>query len=201
MRLVPYLTLALIGFSPSVHATTFLFNTEPFAGTTALTTPGRQVIGGESFITFDVAADVFAVDKGVFGVDEIHFLNDLSSNVPGSGVNTIVLQNSDVPFAAGIAASLLAAQITEPGPGFFIYFNSGLDLPRFVYSTDLSDPNADLKVLARLTNLSGAAGRAQLPNFTVGNFAAVPEPSSLLLTLAGGLAGFGLIVRRKRTRI
>ena len=34
------------------------------------------------------------------------------------------------------------------GPGFFIYFNSGLDLPRLVYSTDLSDNTADLKVLA-----------------------------------------------------
>ena len=47
----------------------------------------------------------------------------------------------------------LAAQISVSTPGFFVYFNTGLNLPRLVYSADLSDNTADLAVLARLTNL------------------------------------------------
>jgi hypothetical protein len=77
---------------------------------------------------------------------EILFANDLVQNLPASGVNTIVLQTAPIPFAAGLAANAIADQITDPGPGFFIYFNSGLDLPRLVYSIDLSDNTADLKI-------------------------------------------------------
>jgi hypothetical protein len=89
-------------------------------------------------------------------------------------------------------------QVTSPGAGFFIYFNSGLDLPRLVYSTDLSDNMADLKVLARITNLEGQ--RDALPTFTASNFAVVPEPSSLLLMVGAGalIVGFGL--RRRPSR-
>ncbi len=98
-----------------------------------------------------------------FGVSSINFVNTVASSIPASGVNTIVLQtfdndgNTATPFAAGNAADLIAAQITTPGPGFFIYFNQGLDLPRLVFSTDLNDPTADLKILFRLTNLTGQA--------------------------------------------
>lgn len=85
----------------------------------------------------------------------------------------------------GNAANLIAAQVTSPGPGFFLYFNSGLDLPRSVFSTDLNDETADLKVLARLTNLTGQPGRDLIPTFTSANcqIAAVPlpEPATLLL--------------------
>src|SRR5688572_8113670 len=128
------------------------------------------------------------------------FANDVIGDVPATGVNTVVLQTFDndsdptTPFLAGIAANLIADRITSPGPGFFIYFNSNLDLPRLVYSTDLSDNTADLKILARLTNLTGDTGRAAMPTFTEENFAlaptAIPEPATLsLMTLAGILSG------------
>jgi hypothetical protein len=197
MRLVPYLTVVLLATGATGNAATFLFNTDPFAGSTAPTTPGRQVVGGEPSITFNPATDVFRLDFDVFGVDDLRFLSDVAANVPASGINTVVLQNTDVPFAAGIAASLIADQVTDPGPGFFIYFNSGLDLPRLVFSADLSDPDADLKVLARMVNLGGAAGRAELANFTAANFAPVPEPSSLLLT-SGALLICGWAMRRRQ---
>ena len=150
--------------------------------------PGRQIVGGEPSITFTTATDVFAFDPTVFGISQILFVNDVIANVPASGVNVVVLQTVNNPFAAGLAADLLASQIMMPGPGFFVYFNTGLDLPRLVYSTDLSDNTADLKILARMTNFSGQPG--QLAGFTEANFVVTPLPGSLAL-FATGLALYG----------
>jgi hypothetical protein len=113
-------------------------------------------------------------------------------------VNVVVLETFDddnnplTPFGAGNAANLIAARITAPGPGFFIYFNQGLNLPRLVFSTDLNDNTADLKILARMLNLTGASGRDALETFTASNFtlttdesSTVPEPSTLLLLGTG----------------
>lgn len=176
---------------------TFTFSTNPFEGSTALVTAGRQIVGGEPSITFNIATDVFAFDGSVFGMgSSISFANGLVGSIPTSGMNVVVLQtfdndaNGGTPFGAGNAADLLASRITASGAGVFIYFNSGLDMPRLVYSTDLSDNTADLRILARLTNLTGQGGRDAIPQFTAANFAVVttvPEPSSLLL-LAAGLA-------------
>ena len=118
----------------------------------------------------------------------------IAGNLPASGLNVIVLQTFDndndpvTPFGAGNAANLIAAQVISPGAGFFIYFNSGLDLARLVFSTDLDDPTADLRILARMTNLAGQPGRDAIPTFSAANFAVnqVPEPASLPLILAAG---------------
>jgi hypothetical protein len=183
-----YIPALILSLGATANATTIIFNSDPFAGSAALTTPGRQIVGGEPFITFDISTDVFAFDPSFFAIgDQILFANDLVENLPTGGLNVIVLQTQPIPFNAGLAADAIAAQITSPGAGFFIYFNSGLDLPRLVYSTDLSDNTADLKVLARMTNLSGQPGRDALPTFSESNFEIVPEPSSLLLMGAGAI--------------
>ena len=198
--------IVLLVLCPVAHADTFRFDTDPFAGSTALTTPGRQVVGGETFITFSIAADVFSLESTVFGVgSSVNFINSLAAGIPTGGVNVIVLQTFDndndptTPFAAGNAADLIASQITTPGPGFFIYFNQGLDLPRLVFSTDLNDNTADLKILFRMTNLSGQSGRNAIPTFTASNFVittTVPEPSTVVLLVVGMVsAGF---LRRRR---
>lgn len=206
--------VAFLSLSTTVNATVISFETDPFAGTDALSTPGRQIVGGESFVDFAIASDVFAFDPSVFGVgNQVLFANDLVGNLPTTDLNVVVLQTLDndsdptTPFGAGTAANLIAAQITDPGAGFFVYFNSGLDLPRLVYSTDLSDNQSDLKILARMTNLTGQGGRDALPTFTASNFAmitdssSVPEPSSLsLMAAAGGLWGFTYMRRRRRVR-
>ena len=51
------LVYSLTGSTAS--ASTFTFDTDPFAGTPVLTTPGRQIVGGENFIVFNPATDVF----------------------------------------------------------------------------------------------------------------------------------------------
>jgi hypothetical protein len=191
--------LALVTLCSTAHASTFRFDTDPFAGTNVLTTPGRQVVGGENFINFSIPTDTFSLESTVFGVgSSVNLVNAVAPNVPAGGVNVIVLQTFDddanplTPFGAGNAANLIASQITTSGPGFFVYFNQGLDLPRLVFSTDLSDNGADLKILARMLNLTGQSGRDAIPTFTAANFAftsTVPEPSSFFVILAVGIVG------------
>jgi hypothetical protein len=187
--------LALAG---AADAATFTFNTDPFAGSTALTTPGRQIVGGEvSIPLFDFAQDTILIDPAVFGVSSLTLFNGVAADIPASGASIIVLRTLDSDgnaangnqLAAGSAANLIADRVTTPGAGFFIYFNSGLDLPRLVFSTDLDSNQADLKILARFTGLTGSAGAGALGQFGAANFAAVPEPA----TWAMLIAGFGLI--------
>jgi hypothetical protein len=199
--------LIIVGAFSIANATSFRFDTDPFEGSTALTDPGRQIVGGESFITFDIASDIFSLESTVFNAgNQVLFANDVVGNLPTSGKNVIVLQTFDndsdptTPFAAGTAANLIADQITSPGAGFFIYFNQGLDLPRLVFSTDLDDNTADLKILFRMTNLTGQGGRDAIPTFAESNFdittTPVPEPSTILL-VGAGLIGVLTGCRRK----
>ena len=204
-----YAAAAFLTLSAPVEAGQITFNTDPFEGSDALTTPGRQVVGGDDFINFTPASDTFAFDEDVFGFgNSLLFFNGLAADIPATGVNLIVLRTFDndadaaTPFGAGNAANLIAAQITTPTPGFFIYFNSGLDLARLVFSTDLNDNTSDLKILARMTNLAGQSGKDALATFTSANFAVlpaeVPEPSTFLLMMiaAGGLFAWARNVRQ-----
>ncbi len=209
------LTLYCIGAAlllcPAAPATTFTYNTEPFAGTNVLNTPGRQLVGGEDFLSFFVASDVFSIDAIAFGVaGPVRFVDSTAANLPTGGVNVVVLQDFDndanplTPFWAGNAADLIAGRITEHGAGFFIYFNQALNLPRLVFSTDLSSSNSDLKVLARMLNLTGQEGRNAILTFTAANFAVTettstaPEPSGFLMMTGAGLIGACYILRRAR---
>ena len=202
---------ALLALCPAAPATTFTYNTEPFAGTSVLNTPGRQLVGGEDFLSFFVASDVFSIDAIAFGVaGPVRFVDSTAANLPTGGVNVVVLQDFDndanplTPFGAGNAADLIASRITEHGAGFFIYFNQALNLPRLVFSTDLSSSDSDLKVLARMLNLTGQEGRNTIPTFTAANFAitettsTAPEPSGVLMITGAGLIGACYILRRAR---
>ena len=202
---------AVLTLSPSAQATTFSFNTDPFAGTNVLNVAGRQVVAGEDFINFDAARDLFSINSSVFGVGQtVNFVNAEVGNLPSTGVNVVVLESFDndnntaTPFGAPQAADLIASKVTASGPGLFIYFNQSLDLPRLVFSEDLSSSQADLKILARMINLNGASGRNELVNFSAANFqftstSTVPEPATLSLMVQVGVAGMVLLyVRRKR---
>jgi len=209
------ITLWCVGFAltalcATANSATFRFDTDPFAGSTAPNTPGRQVVMGEGSINFSPATDIFSLESTVFGVgSSVNFINSVAAGIPASGVNVIVLETFDndnnpaTPFAAGNAADLIASQITTPGPGFFIYFNQGLDLPRLVFSADLNDNTADLKVLFRMTNLTGQTGRDTLPSFTASNFVittTVPEPSTFFVMLALSVTALCFVLRQKHAR-
>jgi hypothetical protein len=202
--------VALVALNTIAFGTTFTFDTDPLEGTTVRNIAGRQVIGGELFLGgFDTSTDVFAFDPRIFGGEnQLHFANGLIGDIPAA-VNVVVLQTLDndanplTPFGAGNAADLLASRITEHGPGVFIYFNQNLNLPRLVYSDDLASNQADLKILARMLNLSGQVGIDTLPRFSTANFeivgaqSAVPEPSSFAM-LGGGIALLTFGTRRRR---
>jgi hypothetical protein len=127
MRLLNLCIAALVSFFSGVaNATVFTFNTDPFAGSDALTTPGRQVVGGEPSITFDIAADVFAFDPAVFNVEnQVLFANDVVANLPTSDVNIIVLLTTDndsdpgTPFGAGKCSQLDRCSNHRAWSGFF----------------------------------------------------------------------------------
>jgi len=196
----------------SARAATFRFDTDPFAGTNVRNTPGRQIVGGEEFINFTIAQDVFSMESTVFGVSgAVSFANATASNLPAVALNIVVLDsldndnNSLTPFGAGQAADLIASNISAPGAGFFVYFNQALDIPRLVYSTDLSSSTADLKILARMLNLNGDAGRNALPTFAAANFeittsaSPVPEPATALMIFP--VIAIGYLLRRRRLSV
>jgi len=202
-----FVGLTVLALSMAASATDFTFNTDPFAGTPVLTVPGRQIVGGELFINFKEGTDHFIFDASAFGLTgPVNFVNSTAANLPSTGINVVVLETLDndnnplTPFGSGNAADLIADKLTTPGAGFFIYFNQSLDMPRLVFSTDLSSSSADLRILARILN---DQGRPQsLAGFTAEDFtitspsSSVPEPASLFLA-AAGLLGIARVASRK----
>lgn len=207
-RLIAAIAVSSALLAGAAQAATFTVAGDPFAGSTALTTPGRQVVGGEPSITFNPATDQFVVSLADFGLAGLVFANDVAANLATGGLTVIILRDFDndanpaTGFGAGTAANLIADQISTPGAGFFLYFNSMLDLPRLVFSTDLSNNTADLRIIARLTNLAGQAGRDAFANFTPANFTVTPVPSALALFATPLIAGaFGLNRKKPHTNL
>lgn len=201
--------LALGSAMPTASAATLRFDTDPFAGSTALTTAGRQVFAGnERFVPFDVATDVaeFLVPAFGNGLDSVFTLfNGPAVSLPITGVNVVVLNDIDFDgnpangnaLNAGQAATLIANVIDEVGAGLFVYYNTSLDVNRLVFSTDLSDANADLSVLARFTNQTGQFAIDTLSQYSISNFSTdVPEPAAFAV-MAAGLAMAGAALRRR----
>ena len=86
--------LALLALCSIGRANTITFDTDPFAGTTILSLPGRQIVGGELFVNFSPATDVFSFDASVFGVgNTLNFFNGPASLIPASGVNVVVVES------------------------------------------------------------------------------------------------------------
>lgn len=157
----------------------FIYAGDPFDGVD-VSAPGRSIVGGEDTITdFNPRRDRFVVDGSSFGLGTVSFAlvdgNDLGTPIP-PGTNVVVLVNADndndpsTPFLAGTAANQIANLATTDGPGLFLYFNSNLQLNRLVYSANLADAGADLRILNRLTNKVGASAIRALSRFSASNF-------------------------------
>jgi hypothetical protein len=187
----------LLLLTTGVNGATLVFSTNPLAG---VPDTGGQIVngaGGGPVFSFNPLTDVIAFDPAAFGVNAVAFANGNTTDpgFPMSGLTVAVVQNA---AAARAVATVLGNQLTSTGPGFFMYFNAGLNVPRLVFSRDLGDPNADLAILARFDNLTGQAG--VLPSIQASNFTAtaIPEPSSMLITSGALAAGCLLALFRRR---
>lgn len=203
--------LALLLAAQPAQAVDVLFDSNPFAGSVADPNDDvRAVFTGNqiNLASFDVATDRFVFDRSFFNVgNSLSFANSLAANLPGSGINVVVIEDNTTTtgaaFNAGTAANLIAQAVTSDGAGFFYYNNSTLQVNRLVYSTNLNSPTADLSVLARINSPAGLDAIAALPNFTAENFALapVPEPETYTLLLAGlALVAMGARGARESTR-
>jgi hypothetical protein len=153
-------------------------------------------------ITGSVENDVYQFDAADFGISAPLSFQAIDGNMPGAtvraGVNVISLLNADSDtnpatpplFNAGLAANQVANLVTTDGAGFFFYFNTALNVNRLVYSSNLNDPTADLRIISRHTDLTGADAIAALGKLSVANFALAGE--RLVGTNAADvLLGFG----------
>lgn len=170
-------------------ADAFVFAGDPFDGVATDPTDGvRQVVGNEDSITdFQQGRDRFELDAEDFAISDTLVFQSLDANADGAdvdpGANVIVLRNANngdvdgngdpLPFNAVQAAEQIAALTEDAGAGFFVYFNTGLGVNRLVYSTDLSDADADLKIVARLTDVEDQDAIDALAGFSADDFAFV----------------------------
>ena len=118
---------ALLTFAGAAQAVTYTFDADPFAGSLALTTPGRQIVGGEPLLNSDPAVDRIEVASDVFGVTApLAIFNGLAADL-SNGYEVIVLRDLDANAAvagnqmsAGLAANLIAGAVTGPGGGVLL---------------------------------------------------------------------------------
>lgn len=187
----------------SASAADTLFNSDPFAGSSARPEDGVRTIVSNKQLNlpaFDVSNDRFVFYPSAFSLSSgLSFANGLSGSLPTSGVNLIVIQDTGTSFNAGQAANAIANAVTADGAGFFVYHNVLLGMNRLVYSTNLNVNTADLAVLARIEAPFGTEALQALSGFSANNFAltsAVPEPASLALLLMG----LGVVAVRAQRR-
>lgn len=162
---------------------TYVFSGDPFNGTPVDTTDGERAIVNtpDSTPDFDPRRDNLVAR---FGIERPRtFVNGTLEELQAaaaSGVraNTVVIQgtgDADIDdgdvFLAGTAATAIAKSgVAAPGPGVFVYWNSNLQINRLVYSSDLSDPTADISILLNVDTVTGEQALDVLPHYRADTF-------------------------------
>jgi serralysin len=152
----------------------FLYTGNVFAnGTPALVAaPNIRVLAQPDIIRdYTVGQDQIALDGQALKMDSLVFQKGAANQLDDGG-NVLVLTT---PFAAAGAAARAIANntgITTTKEGIFVYFNTTLGLTRVVYSKDLAN-GGDISILANLDNQRGAAGQANIANFSAADFSLV----------------------------
>jgi Ca2+-binding RTX toxin-like protein len=138
----------------------------------------RQVENTPDILTdWTIGEDRFLFDAEVFGVTGNKKVSVGAAEDIRSGANVIVITDTDndgnaaTAFNAAAAASLIAGNVDADGAGFFVYWNSALGINRLVYSENLNEATADLRVLGNINTLSGAEAIAALDDFSGRDFA------------------------------
>ncbi|HEY9700188.1 MAG TPA: calcium-binding protein [Trichocoleus sp.] len=146
----------------------FIFNGNVFAnGTPALAgQTGIKALNQPDIITdYTIGEDQFLFDKA--NLNNMVFQKGNAAEI-ASDANVIVLL--DAFPAAGAAARAIANNANiQADEGVFVYFNSTLGLSRVVHSKDLGD-GGNISVLANLSSQRGAAGLANMANFSAADF-------------------------------
>ena len=164
----------------SLDADVFAFDSDPFGGQD-VSAPGRQIIGEEDAINdFDFDEDTYRLNATDFNViGDVSFVAiDLGAENASiaSGTNIIAVLNSDndnnpdTPFLVETAANQIAELVAEDGAGFFVYHNSDLKVNSLVYSSNLNDTSADLKIVSRQTDVIEQSAIDVLDSFSAANF-------------------------------
>lgn len=196
MKILRYLAVSALAAMPVIA-------TEAAAATISIVRGAPTV----NVAAFDVDDDRFLIDAASFGVSGDPIFQNILATLGNiaDDANVIVLQNSDddanplTAFNARSAATLIAGNTDVARAGFFVYFNSSLNINRLVFTANLDDALAALTILAAINSPVGADAIALLPTLTGANFdfAEVPLPAAAPLFLAA-LAGLGLTTTRRR---
>jgi hypothetical protein len=155
----------------------FRFSGPAFDAGTVISGDGvRQAVNTPDIITdFAIGSDRFVFDAADFNVGARKVSVGAAADIR-NGSTVIVLTDVDndanaaTVFNAGAAASLIAANVDTDGAGFFVYWNSALGINRLVYSENLNEATADIRVLANMTNLTGQTAIDALNDFGANSF-------------------------------
>ncbi len=146
-----------------IFSNVFANGTPALAGQTGI----RALNQPDIIKDYTIGEDQFVLDRATMSIDNLVFQKGNAAQIAGDG-NVIVLLDS-FAAAGGAARAIANNNSIQADEGIFVYFNSTLGLSRVVYSKDLGD-GGNISVLGNLDNQRGAAGLANLGNFSAADF-------------------------------
>ena len=105
--LVLLLSAALLNLAGTASAAPITLAADPFDWSTALTTPGRHIVGGELFSPIDTANDDSLIDRTVLGVSTtVSGADDVPHNSQGRDATPTIAASNSVLAAVPEPATL-----------------------------------------------------------------------------------------------